>query len=53
MDRVECASDSAHPIIDANGDGVGQYNIYQYTTNRDYVKVGTWEDQGDAKDRGM
>lgn len=31
------------PIIDANGDGVGWYNIYQYnSTLNDYKNVGEW-----------
>lgn len=31
------------PIIDANGDGIGRYNVYQYNAElKDYRTVGEW-----------
>lgn len=30
------------PLIDANGDGIGIYSIFQLDSNGSYVKVGRW-----------
>ena len=39
IDKIESHSAREPPIIDANGDGIGRYDVFQLDRNGTYVKV--------------
>ncbi|PIO57476.1 hypothetical protein TELCIR_21110 [Teladorsagia circumcincta] len=42
------ACDNEPPLIDANGDGIGRYDVFQLDTKGIYHKVGKWRSSEDS-----